>query len=66
MNTTAQQLELEPATHSDFQQRKQRIERLMGKLNPREYPICVEKARLVIASYKENEGRPQIIRKALA
>jgi len=31
-----------------------------------EYPICVEKARLVMESYKQTEGEPTIVRRAKA
>lgn len=46
--------------------RTERLERLMSKVNPKAYPLCVEKARLVIESYRANAGLPQITRKALA
>jgi formate C-acetyltransferase len=66
MNTKLKKRDFDPLIQEPKPQWQQRLERLMGNLNPREFPICVEKARLVIESYKKNEGRPQIIRKALA
>lgn len=66
MNTNLKKRDFDLHIQEPKPQWQQRLERLMGNLNPREFPICVEKARLVIESYKKNEGRPQIIRKALA
>lgn len=43
-----------------------RLQRLMAKVNPKSYPICIEKARLVIESYRAHAGLPHITRKALA
>ncbi|MGD9044781.1 MAG: pyruvate formate lyase family protein [Desulfobacterales bacterium] len=43
-----------------------RIEKLMSKLDVKQFPICVEKARLVVESLKTTEGEPQILRRAKA
>jgi pyruvate formate-lyase/glycerol dehydratase family glycyl radical enzyme len=43
-----------------------RIKRLMSKLDVKKFPICVEKARLVVESLKTTEGEPQILRRAKA
>jgi pyruvate formate-lyase/glycerol dehydratase family glycyl radical enzyme len=43
-----------------------RIKRLMSKLDVKQFPICVEKARLVVESLKTTEGEPQILRRAKA
>jgi pyruvate formate-lyase/glycerol dehydratase family glycyl radical enzyme len=43
-----------------------RIERLMTKLGVQQFPICVEKARLVVESLRKTEGEPQILRRAKA
>lgn len=43
-----------------------RVQRLKDKLQPDRYPICVEKARLVMDSYRQTEGLPQIVRRAKA
>ena len=44
----------------------QRIQKLKDRLMMDEYPICVEKARLVMESYKQTEGEPTIVRRAKA
>jgi len=66
MSTVTAARETSPSTGLLDTHRNQRLERLRARLNPRTYPICAEKARLVIESYRHNEGRPQIIRKARA
>jgi formate C-acetyltransferase len=38
----------------------------MSKLDVKKFPICVEKARLVVESLKTTEGEPQILRRAKA
>jgi pyruvate-formate lyase len=43
-----------------------RIKRLMTRLDVRQFPICVEKARLVVESLRKTEGEPQILRRAKA
>lgn len=43
-----------------------RIRELMSRVNPRKFPLCVEKASLVLSSLKETEGEPQILRRAKA
>jgi pyruvate formate-lyase/glycerol dehydratase family glycyl radical enzyme len=43
-----------------------RVQRLMTKLDVKRFPICAEKARLVVESLKETEGEPQILRRAKA
>jgi pyruvate formate-lyase/glycerol dehydratase family glycyl radical enzyme len=44
----------------------ERVERLKQSLQLEEYPICVEKARLIMESYRQTEGEPQIVRRAKA
>ncbi|MBN2401766.1 MAG: formate C-acetyltransferase [Spirochaetes bacterium] len=44
----------------------QRVQRLKKRLEMDKYPICVEKASLVIDSYRQTEGEPTIIRRAKA
>lgn len=44
----------------------QRIQKLKKRLEVDELPICVEKARLVMESYRKTEGEPQIVRRAKA
>jgi pyruvate formate-lyase/glycerol dehydratase family glycyl radical enzyme len=44
----------------------QRVSRLKLRLNVKEYPICVEKAQIILDSFKKNEGEPAIIRRAKA
>ena len=44
----------------------QRIERLKKRLKVDTYPICVEKSLLVMESYRQTEGEPQIVRRAKA
>jgi formate C-acetyltransferase len=43
-----------------------RIKRLLAKLEVSRFPICAEKARLVVESLKKTEGEPQILRRAKA
>lgn len=43
-----------------------RIKRLMAKLDQKQFPICVEKARLVVESLRKTEGELQILRRAKA
>lgn len=43
-----------------------RIQRLKQRLEADEYPICVEKARLVMEAYQQAEGEPAILRRAKA
>jgi pyruvate formate-lyase/glycerol dehydratase family glycyl radical enzyme len=44
----------------------QRVQKLKARLEVREYPICVEKARLVMEIYRQAEGEPAILRRAKA
>jgi pyruvate formate-lyase/glycerol dehydratase family glycyl radical enzyme len=44
----------------------QRIQRLKQRLKVEKYPICVEKSLLVMESYRQTEGEPQIVRRAKA
>ena len=44
----------------------QRVKRLKDRLNVVKYPICVEKARLVMEIYNQAEGEPAILRRAKA
>ncbi len=44
----------------------ERAQRLRERLQPERYPICVEKVRLVMESYRQTEGLPQIVRRAKA
>jgi pyruvate formate-lyase/glycerol dehydratase family glycyl radical enzyme len=44
----------------------QRIQRLKQRLVVEKYPICVEKSLLVMESYRQTEGEPQIVRRAKA
>jgi pyruvate formate-lyase/glycerol dehydratase family glycyl radical enzyme len=43
-----------------------RVQKLKERLQLEEYPICVEKARLIMESYRQTEGEPQIVRRAKA
>lgn len=43
-----------------------RIEKLRRALQVQKYPLCIEKVRLVIESYRATEGEPQILRRAKA
>ena len=43
-----------------------RVQRLRDRLIVDKYPICTEKARLVVESYERTEGEPQIVRRAKA
>ena len=44
----------------------ERVRQLKHRLNVLTYPICVEKARLVMESYLQNDGDPTILRRAKA
>jgi pyruvate formate-lyase/glycerol dehydratase family glycyl radical enzyme len=44
----------------------ERVQRLKASLKVERYPICVEKARLIMESYRQTEGLPQITRRAKA
>ncbi len=44
----------------------QRIQRLKERLKVEKYPICVEKSLLVMESYRQTEGEPQVVRRAKA
>ena len=44
----------------------ERVRRLKASLQVEKYPICVEKARLVMESYRQTGGLPQIVRRAKA
>lgn len=43
-----------------------RVKKLRDRLILDKYPICAEKARLIVESYERSEGEPQIIRRAKA
>ena len=43
-----------------------RVARLKERLRVDRYPICTEKARLIVDSYRQTEGEPQIVRRAKA
>jgi pyruvate formate-lyase/glycerol dehydratase family glycyl radical enzyme len=43
-----------------------RVTKLKAKLQVKEYPICVEKAQIILESFKQNEGDPAILRRAKA
>ncbi len=45
---------------------KDRIERLRARLFVDEYPLCIEKIRLLTDSLRQTEGEPQILRRAKA
>ncbi|MBI5649325.1 MAG: formate C-acetyltransferase [Chloroflexi bacterium] len=66
---------LKPTDHFDPQmiagiaprnQINPRIEKLRRALNVAKYPLCIEKARLVIEAYRAHEGDPPILRRAKA
>jgi pyruvate formate-lyase/glycerol dehydratase family glycyl radical enzyme len=44
----------------------QRVSKLKARLQVNEYPICVEKAQIILESFKRNEGDPAILRRAKA
>lgn len=44
----------------------ERVQRLRDKLKVEKYPICVEKACLIMESYQQTQGLPQIVRRAMA
>ncbi|CAG0945078.1 partial formate C-acetyltransferase, partial [Anaerolineae bacterium] len=59
----------DPQTITGIASREQvnpRIEKLRRALQVQKYPLCIEKARLVIESYRATEGDPQILRRAKA
>ena len=43
-----------------------RVTRLKERLKVGQYPICTEKAQLIVDSYRQTEGEPQIVRRAKA
>ncbi len=45
---------------------KDRVKRLREALRVDKFPICTEKAQIILASYQHNEGRPVIIKRAQA
>ena len=45
---------------------KERTQRLKDRLHLKKYPICTEKARLIMESYRQAEGEPDILRRAKA
>ncbi|MFC1532533.1 glycyl radical protein [Thermodesulfobacteriota bacterium] len=45
---------------------RQRIEKLKERILPKQYPFCVEKARLITEAWKKVENEPRIIRVAEA
>lgn len=44
----------------------QRVKKLKEGLRVEKYPMCVEKARLVMESYRQTEGEAAILRRAKA
>ena len=44
----------------------ERIQKLKDRLNLEKYPVCTEKARLIMESYQQTEGEPAILRRARA
>lgn len=44
----------------------ERIKKLKERLKVEKFPICVEKASLVLEAYKKNEGLPAVLRRAVA
>jgi len=45
---------------------RERVRRLKDRLHLDRYPICTEKARLIVESYRQTEGEPEILRRAKA
>lgn len=43
-----------------------RVKRLREALRVEKFPLCTEKAQIIMESYKNNDGRPAIIRRAQA
>jgi pyruvate formate-lyase/glycerol dehydratase family glycyl radical enzyme len=43
-----------------------RIAQMLPSVHPRKYPLCVEKALLVLESFRQTESEPQILRRAKA
>ena len=43
-----------------------RVQKLRQRLNVDKYPICAEKARLIVESLEQTEGEPMIVRRAKA
>ena len=44
----------------------ERVRKLKERLQVEEYPICIEKARLIMEMYKKHEGDPPMLRRAKA
>ena len=44
----------------------ERVQKLKQSLRVDKYPICIEKARLVMETYRQSEGEPAILRRAKA
>ena len=44
----------------------ERVAKLKKRLEVEQYPLCIEKTRLITQSYLQTEGEPQIIRRARA
>ena len=44
----------------------ERVKRLRERLQVDEYPICIEKTRLILEIFKQTEGEPAILRRAKA
>jgi pyruvate formate-lyase/glycerol dehydratase family glycyl radical enzyme len=44
----------------------ERVQKLKNRLQVNTYPICVEKPRLVVESYRQTEGEPMVVRNAKA
>lgn len=44
----------------------ERIKKLKERLKVEKFPICVEKASLILEAYKKNEGLPAVLRRAIA
>ena len=43
-----------------------RVKKLKERLQVEEYPVCIEKARLIMEMYKKHEGNSPILRRAKA
>ena len=54
------------AIREDERTMNPRVKRLRERLRVEKYPICTEKARLIVESYRRTEGEPQIVRRAKA
>lgn len=55
-----------PAGNGKLGEVSARVRLLREALRVDRYPICIEKARLVMASYRQTEGEPTIVRRAKA